>query len=97
MGSIRHKLKVLLVIIIIIKFPYNALSDRLKQLFYQETIKRLMIKLALKSCFYFGGLTNLTQIKHPFQIAQTLRRRAICQEEICFKVTNVNNSSVKTV
>ena len=49
---------------IIIKFPYNARSDWLKQRPLSENKVQVNdIKLAFKFCF--GISTNLTQIKHP--------------------------------
>ena len=50
---------------IIIKFPYNAHSDWLKQRALLENRERVDDgKLALSN-FCFGILTNVTQIKHP--------------------------------
>ena len=50
---------------IIIKFPYNARSDWLKQRALSENRARVDDGKLASSNFCFGILANLTQIKHP--------------------------------
>ena len=56
--------KVITTFAVIIKFPYNARSDWLKQRSLSEN-KVQVNDIKLLSNFCFGISTNLTQIKHP--------------------------------
>ena len=62
----------------IIKFPYNAHSDRLKQHALSENRARVDDGKLAFSNFCFGILTNLTQIKHALWLRQMQWKRAIC-------------------
>ena len=54
----------------IIKFPYNARSDWLKQRALSENRARVDDGKLASSNFCFGILTNLTQIKHALWLRQ---------------------------
>ena len=64
--------------LIIIKFPYNARSDWLKQRALSENRARVDDGKLASSKFCFGILTNLTQIKHALWLRQMQWKRAIC-------------------
>ena len=55
---------------VIIKFPYNARSDWLKQRALSENRARVDDGKLASSNFCFGILTNLTQIKHALWLRQ---------------------------
>ena len=62
----------------IIKFPYNARSDWLKQRALSENRARVDEGKLASSNFCFGILANLAQIKHPLWLRQMQWKRAIC-------------------
>ena len=63
---------------IIIKFPYNARPDWLKQRALSENRARIDDGKLASSNFCFGILTNLTQIKHALWLRQMQWKQAIC-------------------
>ena len=67
-----------LILVIIIKFPYNVRSDWLKQCALSENRARVDDGKLASSNFCFGILTNLTQIKHALWLRQMQWKRAIC-------------------
>ena len=75
----------MLLILIIIKFRYNARSDWPKERALSEYRARPVEKWRTSLCF--GILTNLTQIKRPLWLRQTKRINMDYMEAI------VNNSS----
>ena len=65
--------------IFMIKFPYNARSDWLKQRTLSQNKEQVNdIKLAFKFCFRIS--TIFTQIKHPMATDKIKYKRAICQQ-----------------
>ena len=80
-----------MIIIIIIKFRYNARSDWLKERPLSEYRARSVEKWRTNLSMCFGILTNLTPIKRPLCLRQTKGINTDYMEAI------VNNSSVKTV
>ena len=78
MEKLIVKCGIYFVFFIIIKFPYNARSDWLKQRALSENRARVDDGKLASSNFCFGILTNLTQIKHALWLRQMQWKRAIC-------------------
>ena len=76
--NVRLQYKASVLYVFIIKFPYNARSDWLKQRALSENRARVDDGKLASSNFRFGILTNLIQIKHALWLRQMQLKRAIC-------------------